>query len=198
MQSSDRRQDHAFPDVLPAEPRSAFCWASRVLVLLSALLLAGCDYPIASQENVDVCALGLDAVTQAIREAPSTEPGRSVCVFHTAEDSDARGSIQVSLVTRAETGYAEGVDQALRMILAEAEQAFGHQGVHGFADLPNKTVAVAFGANPPEFLDQVVVAERGVLMEISISGELSLNPDELATLTRSLWGAVTSYKPPSG
>lgn len=44
---------------------------------------------------------------------------------------------------------------------------------------------------------EVVVAERGVLMTVSINGQIRLGHDELVTLTRQLWTRVTNYKPPN-
>ncbi|MEO7198849.1 MAG: hypothetical protein ABIY56_01385 [Dokdonella sp.] len=166
-------------------------WQFRAGVVLAALLLAGCNYRIASQETVDVCALALDAVTAALKQTPIAEPRPNVCVFHTTENSPVRGSIQINLLTDASQGYSGGVEDTLRILLTEAEQAYGPR-VNDFAGLPK--VAMAFGGNPPS---SVVATERGVLLEMSINGELRLGEDEVAALTRELWTRVTTYKPPS-
>ncbi len=197
---------HSFADSLRAPtgkmPPPMFRWRSCANVFLLALLMAGCNhsianYPIASEENVDVCALALDAVTATINEAQVTRPSQNVCLFSTAETSDVRGSIQIVLYTRASMGYSEGLGQVLRNTMAEAEQTYGNPGFNGFGDLPEGAVAVAFGMNPPEFIDEVIVTERGVLMAISISGEV-IGHDQLVALTRELWMRVTTYDPTKG
>lgn len=192
----------SFPDSRRASvwtmQRRALRWQSRMVLVLLALLMVGCNtnYPMASEENVDVCALTQDLVTAALDEAPIiTKQNEGVCLFHTPEASDAPGSIQISLLTRTDVGYAKGLDQVLRVTRAEAEAAYGSPGLSGFGDLPEDAVSIAFGMNPPDYVNQVVVTERGVLMEISISGEILLSHDKLAALTRELWMRVANYDP---
>lgn len=176
-------------------PRLVFRWRSRVVAVLLVLLMAGCSYPIASEEVVDVCALTRDAVTAVLKDAQISKPSQGVCLFRTKETSAVRGSIQIVLYTRASVGYSEGLDQMLGIIRAEAEQANGSPGLNEFGDLPKDAVAVAFGINPPDYINQVVVTERGVLMELSISGESILSHEELAALTGELWMRVANYEP---
>ncbi len=164
------------------------------LAILSGLLLVGCDYRIASEKNVDVCALALDLVTTALQEAPTTiEPRSGACTFQTAQiDFDSR-RIEILLLTRSSEAPND-LDRMPRMIMAEAEQAYGSPGLNEFGDLAK--LAVAFGSNPSRFLGQVLVSERGVLMQISL-GSGTLNRDEMIELTRQLWKRVVEYKPPS-
>ena len=195
-----------FPDSFHAStgktPPALFRWRYRAAVVMLALLMAGCNhaignYPIASEEDIDVCALALDAVTTTINEAQVTRPSQNVCLFNTPETSAVRGSIQVVLYTRASMGYSEGLGQVLRNTMAEAEQTYGNPGLNGFADLPEGAVSVGFGSNPSETIDEVIVTERGVLMAISISGKV-IGHDELVALTRGLWMRVTTYDPTKG
>lgn len=195
MYLAPKREARYFPSKpkrLAVEKREpAVHWRLRACVVLATLLLAGCNHRIASQETVDVCALALDAVTAALKQTPITEPRENVCVFHTADSRPARGSIQINLLTDASQGYSGGVEHTWRILLAEAEQTYGPR-VNDFAGLPK--VAMAFGGNPPR---SVIATERGVLLELSISGELRLGEDEVAALTRGLWTRVTTYKPSS-
>lgn len=182
---------HALPRKMPWP---GFRWQSCALAILTALLLIGCDYRLASETNADVCALALAPVTAALQEVPITEPRSGACLFRTSESSAMQRRIEIILMTRSSEAPND-LDRVPRMIMAEAEQAYGHPGSNEFGDLAK--LAVAFGSNPPEYLDQVLVAGRGVLMEIHIAGE-NLSRDELVELTRQLWMRVAEYKlPPS-
>ena len=172
-------------------PWPVFRWQTGALAILSALLLVGCDYRIASEERVDVCALALDPVTSALQEVPITEPTSGACLFRTSESNAVQRRIEIRLMTRSPEDPKE-LDRASRLIIAEAEQAYGHAALNDFGNLAK--LAVAFGSNPPEYLDQVLVSERGVLMEVHMSGE-SLSHDEVVELARQLWMRVADYKP---
>jgi hypothetical protein len=163
----------------------------RLGAALSMLLIAGCNHSIASKTQVDVCALALDAVAAVLDEAPIATPSQGACLFQAA----GRSRIHVTLLTRASAGGSDHLDHALRTSMAEAEATYGHAASREFGDLAE--VAVAFGPSPPESLNQVVVAERGVLMEISIGGGAQLSHDDVVALTRKLWERVTHYKSPS-
>lgn len=59
-------------------------------------------------------------------------------------------------------------------------------------------VSLAFGVWA-EHLRQVIVAERGVMMGLSLTGQITVGQitvgqDEMAALTRNLWTRVSSYK----
>lgn len=170
-----------------------FRWRFFAFAALSALLLAGCDYRIASEKNVDVCALALDRVTAAFQEVPIAEPSSRACLFRTTKSNVVQRRISIILFTRA-TEEPNDLDSLSRIILAEAEANHGAPGSNEFGDLAK--LAVAFGMNPPEYLDEAVVGGRGALMQIHISGE-GLSRDEVIDLTRQLWLRVADYKPPS-
>ena len=174
-------------------PLAIFRWRSLALAVLGALLLAGCEYRIAKEKNVDVCALALDRVTAAFQEVPITEPGPRACLFRTAGSAAVQRRINIVLFTRS-SEEPNDLDSLTRVVLAETEQTYGVPGSNEFGDLAK--LAVAFGSNPPEHLDEAVVAGRGVLMNIHVSGE-SLSHDEVVDLTRQLWRRVADYKPPA-
>jgi hypothetical protein len=163
-----------------------------VFLVFPLLLLAGCDYPMASQKDVDVCALGLDAATSALRGTPITERGPGTCQFQVEGEDGGGGRIQVGVLTRVAVGGSRKLDQSLRLILAEAGQAYGHPGSPEFGDLAE--LAMAFGTDPSESPRQVVVAGKGVLMEVFIGAETELSRDEVVALTQGLWARVAAYK----
>lgn len=164
---------------------------SRLALVLSALFIAGCDYPIASQDDVDVCALVHDTVSAAFNEPLTAASNPNACVLTTTSDSPTWWNIQVTILTDASTGYSGGMKNVLPAAMAEAGQNSGAPGLDRFAGLPD--VSVAFGTSP-EHLRQVIVAERGVMMELSLTGQITVGQDEMAALTRDLWTRVTSYK----
>ena len=163
---------------------------ARPAILLVLLLLAGCEYRIASEKNVDVCALALDPVTALLQEKPIAEPSPGSCVFHAAESSAVQRRLQINLYTRGMGD--DDLGRAARNIQAEAEQSFGAPGSKQFGDLAK--LALAFG-NVPDDISQVELGERGVLMEISMSGQ-SLDREQMLELTRELWKRVVAYRPP--
>jgi hypothetical protein len=171
-----------------------FYWPCRIFAVLSLLLVAGCNYPVASRTDVDVCALARDAVAAAFDETFVTEPGPGTCLFHADGIGKEGARVQVMLLTRASLGSSGHLDRAVRLSMAEAEATYGHAGVPEFGDLAK--VAVAFGSNPPETINDVVVAERGVMMEVVIGGGVALGHDAAVALTRELWTRVTHYKRP--
>ncbi|HUH54988.1 MAG TPA: hypothetical protein VLZ32_04580 [Rhodanobacter sp.] len=159
------------------------------------LLLAGCNHRVASEKDVDVCALMLEAATSALHGAPVVERGSGTCQFHVDGEDNDGGRIQVGLLTRAAAGGSRQFDQSVRLILAEAAQTYGNAGSPAFGDLAE--VAVGFGSEPSQSLRQVVVAERGVMMEVFIGAGTELSRDEVVALTRALWTQVITYKRPS-
>lgn len=171
-----------------------FHWSWRVFMVFPLLLMVGCDYRVASEKNVDVCALMLDAATSALQGAPVTERGPGSCEFRVDGADNSGGRIHVGVLTRAATGGSRQLDRTVRLILAEAGQTYGNPGSPEFGDLAE--VAVGFGSDPSQSLRQVVVAERGVMMEVFIGAETELNHDEVVALTQKLWAHVTTYKRP--
>lgn len=183
-----------FPHVSPGRmPLAIFRWRALALAVLATLLLVGCDYRIAKEKNVDVCALALDRVTAAFQEVPITEPGPRTCLFRTTASAAVQRRINIVLFTRS-SEEPNDLDSLTRIVLAEAEQTYGVPGSNEFGDLAK--LAVAFGSNPPETLDEAVVGGGGVLMNIHVSGK-SLSHDEVVDLTRQLWRRVADYKPPA-
>jgi hypothetical protein len=164
-------------------------------MVLPLLLLAGCNHRVASEKNVDVCALMLEAATTALQGAPVVERGSGTCQFHVDDGDGSGGRIQVGLLTRAAAGGSRQFDQSVRLILAEAAQTYGNAGSPALGDLAE--VALGFGSEPTGPLRQVVVAERGVMMEVFVGAETELSHDEVVALTRALWTQVTTYKRPS-
>ena len=164
-------------------------------MIFPLLLLAGCNHRVASEKNVDVCALMLEAATSALHGVPDTERGPGTCEFRVDGEDSSGGRIQVGLLTRAAAGGSRQFDQSVRLILAEAAQTYGNAGSPALGDLAE--VAVGFGSEPSQSLRQVVVAERGVMMEVFIGAETELSREEVLALTRALWTQVTTYKRPS-
>lgn len=161
-------------------------------MVLPLLLLAGCDYPMASQKEVDVCALALEAATSALHGTPVTEGGPGTCQFQVEGEDGDGGRIQVGVLTRAAVGGSRKLDQSLRLTLAEAAQTYGNGGSSEFGDLAE--LAMAFGTDPSASPRQVVVAGRGVLLEVFIGAETELSHDEVVALTQALWAQVAAYK----
>lgn len=159
------------------------------------LLMAGCNHRVASEKNVDVCALMLDAATSALHGEPVVERGPGTCEFRVEGEDNGGGRIQVGLLTRAAAGGSRQFDQSVRLTLAEARQTYGNPGSPVFGDLAE--VALGFGSDPSQSLRQVVVAERGVMMEVFIGAETELSHDEVVALTQALWTQVITYKRPS-
>lgn len=171
-----------------------FHWSWRVFMVFPLLLMVGCDYRVASEKHVDVCALMLDAATSALQGVPVTERGPGSCEFRVDGADNSGWRIHVGVLTRAAMGGSRQLDRTVRLILAEAGQTYGNPGSPEFGDLAE--VAVGFGSDPSQSLRQVVVAERGVMMEVFIGAETELNHDEVVALTQKLWAQVTTYKRP--
>lgn len=189
MDASNHHGSGRLPDPVYALARKPlarpFYWPCRAFLGFSLLLVAGCNYPIASRADVDVCALARDAVTAFLDDAPTAESHPGTCLFRTDGIGREGGRIQVTLLTRASLGSQGKLDRAVRLSMAEAEATYGHPGSPAFGDLAK--VSVAFGSNPPETLGDVVVAERGVMMEVGIGGGAKPGHDEVVGLTRELW-----------
>ena len=166
-------------------------WSFRIFVVFPLLLVAGCDHRMASQQNVDVCALMLDAATSALHGAPAAERGAGTCQFHVDREDGGGGRIHVAVLTRAAVGGSRKLDRALRLILADNAQSYGSPGSPEFGDLAE--LAVGFGDSSAA-LRQVVVAERGVILEVFIGAGTELGRDEVVALTRELWGRVIAYR----
>lgn len=199
MHAPDTHGPGCFPG--PVSVRAGKAWfrpfhgSRHVLMIFPLLLLAGCNHRVASEKNVDVCALMLEAATSALHGAPVVERGSGTCQFHVDGEDNNGGRIEVGLLTHAAAGGSRQFDQALRLTLAEAGQTYGNPGSPAFGDLAE--VAVGFGSEPTGPLRQVVVAERGVMMEVFVGAETELSHDEVVALTRALWTQVTTYKRPS-
>lgn len=199
MHAADTHGGGCFPGPVFMRARKAwfraFHRSRHVLKVLPLLLLAGCNHRVASEKNVDVCALMLEAATSALHGVPVTERGPGTCEFRVDGEDGSGGRIQVGLLTRAAAGGSRQFDQSVRLTLAEAAQTYGNAGSPAFGDLAE--VAVGFGSEPSQSLRQVVVAERGVMMEVFIGAETELSREEVLALTRALWTQVTTYKRPS-
>ena len=178
----------AFVGKIPCPVFRRLTWP---LAILSVLFLVGCDYRIAKEKNVDVCALALDRVTAAFQETPITEPRQGACSFRATNSNAVQRRIEIMLLTRS-SEEPNDLDGVSRIAVAEAEQTYGTPGSNEFGDLAK--LALAFGSNPPETLDHVLLAGRGVLMEIHVSGA-KLSHDEVVELSRQLWLRVAAYKP---
>lgn len=112
------------------------------------LLLVGCDYRMASEKDVDVCALMLDAATSA-QGVPVTERGPGTCEFRIDGAENSGGRIHVGVLTRAATGGSRQLDRAVRLILAEAGQTYGNTGRPNLANWPKwRWVSAATRPNP--------------------------------------------------
>ncbi len=169
----------------------------RLLVSVAALLLAACDHRVASELAIDVCALGLQPAAALLKE-PATStgnmrpPSAGYCQFTTQAGRNGPGRISVRVMTAASV-EPDDLARTAEIMLAEAEQTWNQPGSDEFADVAK--LAAAFGTGSGN-ARQVVIGERGVLMEIGID-DGGFGRDEVAALVTGLWTRVLDYEPPA-
>lgn len=167
----------------------------RSLQLLALLLfITGCNHRVASEGKLDVCDMAHDVVARFL-VAPEQTPGRSpapaagTCDFSSGAHQKGEVVVSVHVFTKAafEAGR-EDFEQTLRVILAEASQTFGPVPSADLSD----TAKVGIGYILEGSSSQVILSERGVLLEIGVHG---LPRDRILDLSRDLWRALLAYKP---
>ena len=168
---------------------------SRFLLPLALLvLLTACDHRVASEKSIDVCALALDSVSTMLQEIPTAKgdaqpPSAGYCEFTTQPGPNRRRSISISVMTKASMEPDE-LSRSAKLMLAEAEQTYGDPGTSEFGDLAK--LGVAFPMAPGN-AQQVIVGERGVLMEIGL-GSGGFSDEQVNTFVKDVWNRVLANK----
>ncbi|MEO7324377.1 MAG: hypothetical protein ABIW82_06080 [Dokdonella sp.] len=169
---------------------------TRGLILVVLLLsTTACNHRIASKSKLDVCAMAhetiamfLDAPAQAPDKNP--EPSAGACKFTANAHQQDEVSVSVRVYTKAAfDADRQDFEQTLRVILAEASQTFG--------PIPNvdltDTAKVGVAYIPDNSSSsQVILSERGVLLEIGVRG---LPRERIVDLSRNVWCAILACTP---
>lgn len=169
---------------------------SRFLLPLVLLgLLTACDHRVASEKSIDVCALALDSASTLLQEMPTSKgvaqpPSAGYCEFTSQPGPNRRRSISISVMTKASM-EPDDLSRSAKLMLAEAEQTYGDPGTSEFGDLAK--LGVAFHAAPGN-AQQVIVGERGVVMEIGL-GSGGFSDEQVATFVTDVWSRVLASKP---
>ncbi len=169
---------------------------SRFLLPLALLvLLTACDHRVASEKSIDVCALALDSVSTLLQEMPTPSgevqaPSAGHCEFSVQLGPTRRGPISISVMTKASM-EPDDLSHSAKLMLAEAEQTYGDPGTSAFANLAK--LGVAFHMAPGN-AQQIIVGERGVLMEIGL-GSGGFSDEQVATFVKDVWTRVLANKP---
>jgi len=142
-----------------------------------------------------VCALALDPVSTLLQGVPTPTgelrpPSAGSCQFTTSAGQNGPRRISVGVMTTASM-EPDDVSRSAALMLAEAEQTYGNPGTREFAALAK--LAVTFNGVPGN-AQQVVIGERGVLMEIGL-GSGGYRPDEVAAFVEELWSRVLAHHP---
>lgn len=169
-------------------------WQRGLALGLIALLplLGGCRHRLAGVETLDACAFGLPVVAETI-SYPLALPGRQGdgvagnCQFRQLEQSGDAAQIQLSLYTDAAAG-GRPLGQTLALILAEAGNNFGDSKTATLGS-PGP-LAYVFDSNGEPA--QIVIAERGLVLEIGLRG---LQRERALRLAQQLWLALARYRP---
>ncbi|MEO8011917.1 MAG: hypothetical protein ABI650_09760 [Dokdonella sp.] len=143
-----------------------------------------------------MCALALDPVSTLLQEAPTAvgerrAPSAGYCQFTAQEGSNGRGPISVMVMTSASI-QPDDLSRSAAVMLAEAEQTYGDAGSSECTTLAK--LAVTFNSAPGN-AQQVVIGERGVLMEIGL-GSGGFQQEQVAALVNDVWSRVLAYQPP--
>lgn len=165
-------------------------------MLLCSLLLAttGCNHRIASEPTLDVCAMAHDTVAMYL-DAPSQTPDKNAapsagaCNFIVNAGQKDEVSVNVHVSTKAAfDASGQDFEQTLRVILAEAGQTYGPTPNVDLTDTAKMGIAyIREGSS-----SQVILSERGVLLEIVVRG---MPRDRILDLSRNVWRALLVYKP---
>ncbi|MEO5625986.1 MAG: hypothetical protein ABIQ70_08270 [Dokdonella sp.] len=166
----------------------------RLLLVALLLVTTACNHRIASKSALDVCAMAHDTIALFL-DAPSQTPVRNpapsagACEFTANAHQKDAVSVSVSVYTKAAfDADRQDFEQTLRVILAEASQTFG--------PIPNvdltDTAKVGVAYIPENSSSQVILSERGVLLEIGVRG---LPRDRIVDLSRNIWRTLLNYKP---
>ena len=171
-------------------------WIVARGLLLCSLLLAttACNHRIASQSTLDVCAMAHDTVAMYL-DGPAQTPDKNAapsagaCNFtaNAHQKDEVRVSVQVS-TQAAFHASRQDLEQTLRVILAEAGQTYGPTPNDDLTDTAKMGIAyIREGSS-----SQVILSERGVLLEIVVRG---MSRDRILDLSRNVWRALLVYKP---
>lgn len=169
-------------------------WQRGLALALFALLplLGGCRHRLAGEEKLDACAFGLPVVAETI-SYPLALPGRQGdgvagnCQFRQLEQAGDAAQVQLSLFTDA-AAQGRPLAQTLALILAEAGNTFG-DGKTATLGTPGP-LAYVFDSNGEPA--QIVIAERGLVLEIGLRG---MRRERALRLAQQLWQALAHYRP---
>lgn len=176
-------------------PHSALNHVRLLLPLALLGLLSACNHRVASQTNLDVCALALDPVSTLLQEVPtksgaSHPPSAGYCEFTAQAGPNASRPISVMVMTAASM-EPNDLSHSAKLMLAEAEQTYGDPGTNDFGDLAK--LAVAFHTAPGN-TQQIIIGERGVVMEIGL-GAGGFSEEQVGTMVKDVWNRVIANKP---
>ena len=170
---------------------------ARYPLLLALLgLLTACDHRVASQKTLDVCALAMAPVSTLLREAPTSRahvapPSAGYCEFSAQPGPNGRRQVTVNVLTSASMA-PDDLSRFAAIMLAELEQNHGDSSTKEFAELAK--LGVAF-PGPPANTREVIIGERGVLMQIGLSST-GFSQEEVSALVHGVWSGVLANKPP--
>lgn len=188
MTVSTRRRPHQVRSTAHHHARRALPW---VLIFL----LAGCDHRVASHKAIDVCALALDPVSTLLHEVPTPTsymraPSAGHCDLTTPDGRTGAKRISITVMTSASMA-PDDLSRSATLMLAEAEQTYGDPGTSELAPLAK--LAVTFSSAPGR-AQQIVIGERGVLMEIGLDST-GFSQQQVTTLATELWTRVLAHQP---
>ncbi|MEO5560657.1 MAG: hypothetical protein ABIO49_12175 [Dokdonella sp.] len=136
----------------------------------------------------DNVAMYLDGPSQTPDKKPAPSAGACEFTANAHQKDELKVSVRVYTKAAFDAGRQD-FEQTLRVILAEASQTFGPIPSADLTDTAKVGVAYIPESSSSS---QVLLSERGVLLEISVRG---LPRDRILDLSRNVWRAMLVYKP---